>query len=519
MSAPATPALCRQIAFFALGPLLCFSLKDLPPLEGMNPDGMVCLAGCAWLMLWWMTEVLPLPVTSLMAVPIFGFLGVMAPDKVFATIGHPAMMLIFGATIIVGVWKESNLIERYAYWCFNLPFVRGNPVRMVLIFTFGAGVMSAIAPNIPLTILFISIAVAIGKSCNLAPDNNMMRSLCTLSAIAPALGGVGTPLGGAPNIVVIAIVATVLGHDITFWEWSALGMPLVFVTLFACFAITALLFPVGKTGKGFSMPEDYLKKKIEALGPVSAHEHAAIWIMVVALALWCSGPQIFSALGLKEEARMMTAPVIAVLMGASAFLVPIRRDRESGRLIFAMNWDQAVRNIGWGIIVLQIGAIAFGQVLLKGGVDKWMAPVHPDASGRHPRLAGLVRTGLHHRVLLTDHHEPGGHPAHAAHYGGPCRDLRIRSPARMHLRRLRQQPDHHVPLLLRPRRGGHRGKRRLRAAEGLHHQRIPQYDHRHGDHLRPVLARRPDGLVGARAFGGTNRAWPARFEERKRPFL
>ena len=330
MSAPATPALCRQIAFFALGPLLCFSLKDLPPLEGMNPDGMVCLAGCAWLMLWWMTEVLPLPVTSLMAVPIFGFLGVMAPDKVFATIGHPAMMLIFGATIIVGVWKESNLIERYAYWCFNLPFVRGNPVRMVLIFTFGAGVMSAIAPNIPLTILFISIAVAIGKSCNLAPDNNMMRSLCTLSAIAPALGGVGTPLGGAPNIVVIAIVATVLGHDITFWEWSALGMPLVFVTLFACFAITALLFPVGKAGKGFSMPEGYLKKKIEALGPVSAHEHAAIWIMVVALVLWCSGPQIFSALGLEEEARMMTAPVIAVFMGASAFLVPIRRDRESG---------------------------------------------------------------------------------------------------------------------------------------------------------------------------------------------
>ena len=405
MSAPATPALCRQIAFFALGPLLCFLLKDLPPLEGMNPDGMVCLAGCAWLMLWWMTEVLPLPVTSLMAVPIFGFLGVMAPDKVFATIGHPAMMLIFGATIIVGVWKESNLIERYAYWCFNLPFVRGNPVRMVLIFTFGAGVMSAIAPNIPLTILFISIAVAIGKSCNLAPDNNMMRSLCTLSAIAPALGGVGTPLGGAPNIVVIAIVATVLGHDITFWEWSALGMPLVFVTLFSCFAITALLFPVGKAGKGFSMPEGYLKKKLEALGPVSAHEHAAIWIMVVALVLWCSGPQIFSALGLEEEARMMTAPVIAVLMGASAFLVPIRRDRESGRLIFAMNWDQAVRNIGWGIIVLQIGAIAFGQVLLKGGVDKWMAQciqmLLGDIHGLLVWFALVFITGFFSQIIMS----------------------------------------------------------------------------------------------------------------------
>ena len=205
--------------------------------------------------------------------------------------------------------------------------------------------------------------------------------------------------------VVIAIVATVLGHDITFWEWSALGMPLVFVTLFACFAITALLFPVGKAGKGFSMPEGYLKKKIEALGPVSAHEHAAIWIMVVALALWCSGPQIFSALGLEEEARMMTAPVIAVLMGASAFLVPIRRDRESGRLIFAMNWDQAVRNIGWGIIVLQIGAIAFGQVLLKGGVDKWMAQciqmLLGDIHGLLVWFALVFITGFFSQIIMS----------------------------------------------------------------------------------------------------------------------
>lgn len=273
---------------------------------------------------------------------------------------------------------------------------------MVLIFTFGAGVMSAIAPNIPLTILFISIAVAIGKSCNLTPDNNMMRSLCTLSAIAPALGGVGTPLGGAPNIVVIAIVGTVLGHGITFWEWSALGMPLVFVTLFACFVITAFLFPVGKAGKGFSMPEGYLKKKLEALGPVSAHEHAAIWIMVVALVLRAAD---LSAFGLEEEARMMTAPVFAVLMGASAFLVPIRRDRESGRLVFAMDWEQAVRNIGWGIIVLQIGAIAFGQVLLKGGVDKWMAQCIQmflgDIHGMLVWFALVFITGFFSQIIMS----------------------------------------------------------------------------------------------------------------------
>mgnify|MGYP002707022270 CR=1 FL=1 len=197
MSSSCKSNLWRQLAFLAAGPLLCLILKDMPPPSGLTEHGMVCLAGCAWLLVWWMTEVLPLPVTSLMAVPIFAFLGVMEPGKVFSFIGHPAMMLIFGATIIVGVWKESNLIERYAYWCFNLPFIRSNPVRMILVFTLGAGLMSAIAPNIPLVILFISISVAVVRSCGLSPENNLTRSLCTLSGIAPMLGGMGTPRDSA----------------------------------------------------------------------------------------------------------------------------------------------------------------------------------------------------------------------------------------------------------------------------------------------------------------------------------
>ena len=367
-----TSSLTRQVCALLAGPLLCLILMNLPPLEGLTAHGMLCMAGCAWLLVWWVTEVLPLPVTSLMAIPVFTFLGVMEPGKVFGFISHPAMMLIFGATIIVGVWKESNLIERYAYWCFNLPGIRSNPRRMLFAFTMGAGILSAIAPNLPLVILFASISVAIAKSCSLKPQDNMTRSLFTISAIAPMLGGIGTPLGGAPNIIVIAIVATVLGHDISFGEWTALGMPCCVLILLGCFLITCVLYPLGR-GSSFSLPEEELRAKLDRLGPVTPHEHAAIWIMVVALILWCYGPGICQMLGFERMAKLLTAPVVAVLMGVSCFLVPIRKSPETGKLVFAMNWDQAVRNIGWGIIVLQIGAIAFGQVLLEGGIDKWAA--------------------------------------------------------------------------------------------------------------------------------------------------
>ncbi len=169
--------LASQIFFFVLGPALCFLLKDLEPLEGMTPQGMRCLAGCVWLLVWWMSELLPMPATSLMSIPIFAFLGVLPAAKVFAAIGTPSCMLLFGATIIIGLLKESNFIERYAYWCLNLPFIKGSVTRFLLVFTMSAGLLSAIAPNIPLAVLFVSIAVTIGRSCRQRHDAFPHRAL------------------------------------------------------------------------------------------------------------------------------------------------------------------------------------------------------------------------------------------------------------------------------------------------------------------------------------------------------
>lgn len=96
---PRLSPLQKQMLCFVLGPLACFLIKDLPPAAGMAPEGMACLAGCVWLMSWWVTEVFSMPVTSIMSIPIFGLLGVLPPAKVFAALGTPPMMLVFGATV------------------------------------------------------------------------------------------------------------------------------------------------------------------------------------------------------------------------------------------------------------------------------------------------------------------------------------------------------------------------------------------------------------------------------------
>lgn len=405
MSTSSKNGFYKQIVFFLLGPLLCFVIKDLPPLQGMSPDGMRCLAGCVWLMVWWMTELFPMPATSIMSIPIFSLLGVLPPAKIFAALGHPSCMLVFGATIIVGLWKESNLIERYAYWCLNLPFVRGSSARLALVFALSAGVMSAIAPNIPLAILFISIAVTIGRACHLTPESGLMRSLVVLSAVSPSVGGAGTPLGGAPNIIVIGLIATTLKYDVSFWEWTALGMPMILVTLAAMFALCWLLFPLRGQAGNVDLPEEHLSKMLKDLGPVTRHEHIAIAVMALALLLWCAGPQLAGAVGWEAGKKLLNAPFVALLMGVVCFMIPLKKNEDTGKYSFAMNWEQALHNIGWPILVIMIGTITFGDVLLKGGVDKWAAgaiqSLLGDISGAWVWFAMVILTGLASQVVTN----------------------------------------------------------------------------------------------------------------------
>lgn len=399
-----TKALRKQIISFFIGPLACLIVSMLPPPEGMQAAGMLNLGACLWLITWWMTEVFPMPVTAVLSVPIFAFLGLLAPAKAFSFFGSPAVMLIFGATILVGLLKESNFMTRYAYWVLSRPFVRGSALRMLFVFTLSVGVLSAIAPNIPLAILFVSITVTLGRTCNMPSNNPLMRGMCVLSGSAPAVGGIGTPLGGAPNLVIIAMIAKVLDHEISFWEWSAMGMPLAIISLIIVSLLAYLYFLRGSTEK-VMLSTDFMEEKLSELGPVTRYEHIAMGTIVVALVLWCFGPQIAGFVGWQAGVKMLNVTFVAILMGAITFLIPLKRNAESGAIEFAMTWKLAVRNISWDILVITLGILAFGEVLLNGGVDKWLAAliqgILGDVSGVLVLFFVIIFTGVCSQIVTN----------------------------------------------------------------------------------------------------------------------
>lgn len=378
--------LARQIGSLLLGPLLCLIILNCPVPEGLSAAGMKHLAAAAWILVWWVSAVFPLAAVSLLSLPIYGIVNVMPPVKAFAVFGNPNIMLLIGAMLILGVWKESGLITRYTYWVLTRPWINGRPKRLMFAFAFATGLVSTIVPNIAVAILFVSLAVGMGKSIGAEPGkSNGIRALCIMSGVGSALGGAGTPIGGAPNLVVIGVIASALHYDVSFAEWTALGMPICLLMLLAMVLLAYLFFPtklhgiIGDSAK-------FIRERRAALGPVSRLEHLSIWLMVAAILLWVVGQPVAKTLGWAAGVPLFAPPSVALLIGSLVFCLPLGRKEGSGGLRFGMNWKKSVESIDWSIIIFTGGAILFGQSLVNGGIDKWIGTLLINTIGDMPPL-------------------------------------------------------------------------------------------------------------------------------------
>ena len=376
----------RQIVSFLLGPLLCWVMLQCPPPEGLGHTGMKHLAAAAWILAWWVTELFPLAAVSLLSIPIYGIVDVMPPVRAYAIFGNSNLMLMVGAMIILGAWKRSGLITRYAYWVLSLPWLKGRPRRLMLVFAFATGLVSTIVPNIPVAILFVSLAVAMGRGINAEPGrSNTIRGLCVMSGVGAALGGAGTPIGGAPNLVVIGVIASSLDYHVSFAEWTALGMPICLLMLLAMVILACLFFPPREEGL-VSGSGEYVRRKLDELGPITPFEHASMMVMFLAMLLWAGGQPAVGFLDWEAGIRLFAPPSVALLMGCSLLFLPLQRDAQSGNIKFAMSWKECVAAVDWSIIIFMAGAILFGESLVAGGVDKWLGNVLIHAIGDMPPL-------------------------------------------------------------------------------------------------------------------------------------
>src|SRR5690606_7617343 len=89
-----------RIAAFCSGPLTFLLILLFVPKDILGPGSEKALATASWMIIWWITEAAPIPITALLPLLLFPFLGVMSMSQAAAPYANPVIFLFLGGFLI-----------------------------------------------------------------------------------------------------------------------------------------------------------------------------------------------------------------------------------------------------------------------------------------------------------------------------------------------------------------------------------------------------------------------------------
>ncbi|MEM9226050.1 MAG: SLC13 family permease, partial [Pseudomonadota bacterium] len=153
-----------------------------------------------WMAIWWATEAIPIPVTSLLPMVILPLAGAGTHRTVAAGYASHIVMLLLGGFIIALGLERWNLHKRIALNTISI--VGMSPRRLVLGFMVATALLSMWISNTATTLMMVPIALSAAAALG---DDKGRFIVATMLGIcyAASIGGVATPIGTPTNLIAI----------------------------------------------------------------------------------------------------------------------------------------------------------------------------------------------------------------------------------------------------------------------------------------------------------------------------
>lgn len=320
----------------------------LPAPEGLTDDGKKALAIFVLCIIFWVSHVIPLMITSLLAIILFPLLGVLPAEKTYSLFGNQAVFFILGAFILASAVTRTGLSNRIALmflkWFGHSPKIL--LLGVIVLSAFSSFWMSAHA----VAAMMFPIITAIALSLELKPgESSYGRSLFLGMAWGCGIGGVATFLGGARAPLAIGMLHDTTGESIGFFKWMLATLPAVITMLAVTYWLLIVLFPAEI--RDVKKARTLLVNRTACIGKMKRKELSIGILMIATIFSWiCFGEKF----GLANIA--LASVVIAFVF----------------RLI---RWKEVEEDVNWGLILMYGGAICLGFAMGKTGATRWLVDI------------------------------------------------------------------------------------------------------------------------------------------------
>ncbi len=337
-----------KILFIIIAFVLCAGIIVAPSPAGLSREAQGAIAIFALCFVLWVSNALPLAVTSLLAIVLLPVLRVVSPERSFSLFGSPVVFFILGAFILAAALMGSGLSTRLA-----VGFMRrfGRTPRSLIAGVIFSGVFLAFwMPEHAVAAMLFPIVLEIARALEIVPKKSSFGAALFLAlAWGAVIGGVATFLGGARAPLALGILSEHYGRTIGFLDWMVAVAPFAIVLLVVAHLLLTRLFAMDV--EDVERAKRALDEKARSLGPLSRREKGVALITVITIAGWILGGQ---ALGLAS---------IALLAAVALFIFNL------------IDWKSVEEYVNWGVILMYGGAMAIAAALHETGGAKWLADV------------------------------------------------------------------------------------------------------------------------------------------------
>ena len=363
-----------------LGPIVMMLTCLLDPPNGLSDTAFKTAGLTFWMASWWVTEVVPIPATSLLPLVITPLVNI-APIKITAApYAHPLIFLFLGGFLISIAMERWGLHKRIALT--TMLYAGKKPSLQILAMMLVTAFLSMWMSNTATTVMMLPIALSIIHlvSHSDSGEDGFAKALLLSIAYGASIGGIATLIGTPPNALMAAYLSESYQIEIGFGQWMMVGMPLAIVMLLVCWIwLTKFSYKVDKNAENIKDSKAMFGNELVALGALQRAEKGVFSVFVLAALCWVFRPLLadLSGLSISDTAIAITAALLL-------FVLPAKKGSDERIL----DWQSASK-VPWGVLLLFGGGLSLASQIKSSGLAQYIAQMIEGASAI-PLVMGIV---------------------------------------------------------------------------------------------------------------------------------
>jgi sodium-dependent dicarboxylate transporter 2/3/5 len=298
----------------------------------------------------WVTEKLPIPVTSLLPIAAFPLFGILDSKMVAQSYGSPLILLLLGGFMLSVAMSSTQTHKLIANKIIKIVGTNSQS-KILLSFMLTASILSMWISNTATTLMLLPIAIAI-----LDKNSSKNFSIILLLGIAYAasIGGIATPIGTPPNLLLVQTMKDAGLTEIGFSNWMQQVLPILIIF----FPVVYFYLRSHLDNK----PIDYTIEKLS----ITSSQIKVLSVFALTALLWMTRVEPFG--GWKSLFDLPYANDASVALLSVVLLFTLKNENKEQ----IITWEE-VNKIPWGILLLFAGGITIATAFKQTGLSASIA--------------------------------------------------------------------------------------------------------------------------------------------------